>query len=216
VDRLQTTPWQNRIGALAPNKWLFHLGSNDVGGGVTVQNNMQNMINVFKNSYGAAGSDIVLAVPANGISWQPTINNLITANALRPGPDFNAFYANHTNPTLKVGLHPNVAGHVEMARLWAISIMAPKNVAAQQVGPQVKVSWDDLRTIEPTISGYKVYYGTDPGNLNQSVDVGTATGAFISTPLPLQTYYFAVRAYDNDVYVPNLSAVSASIPLLVQ
>ena len=213
IDRMATVSWQNRIAALQPNKWLFHLGNNDVGGSPAIQSNFQTMIDTLKNSYGAAGSGIVLAVPADGVNWQPYINNLISANGLLKGPDFNTFYLN--NPSLTDGIHPNVAGHVQMARLWALSIMAPKNVTAQQFGTQVKVSWDDLKTIEPTVNGYKVFYGTNPANLTNVVDVGYTTTAFINSLSPGQTYYFVVRGYDNDPFVPNPTASSPPVGFLM-
>jgi hypothetical protein len=154
--------------------------------------------------------------PQNGTSWQPYINNLITANGLLKGPDFNTFYLNHTNPPLVTGIHPNVAGHVQMARLWTLSIMSPENVAVQAAGGQVSVSWSDLQLLEPTIAGYKVYYGTSQASLTSVVDVGHVTTALINVPASgSQTYYFAVQGYDNDAYVPNVTSLSSPVGIAV-
>lgn len=211
LSRMAGAQWQSRINALRPNKWLIHLGSNDAGGSAAFQNTMQSIINILKNTYGAAGTDIVLAVPQNKTNWQPYINNLVSANGLAAGPDFNAFYLNH--PTLlntNNPVHPNAAGHAEMARLWALSMMAPENVVAQSAGAgQVQVSWDDLRLLEPTIAGFKVFYGTNPATLTSVVNVGSAISTVIN--IATGTHYFSVQAYDNDAFLPNLTGRSAPV-----
>jgi hypothetical protein len=48
------------------------------------------------------------------------------------------------------------------------------------------------------LAGYTVYYGTNPSDLTQSVEVsgGTSTTASV-TGLPAGTYYFAVSAYNS-------------------
>jgi hypothetical protein len=43
--------------------------------------------------------------------------------------------------------------------------------------------------------GYKIYYGTSPGNYTISVNVGNVT-TYTVTNLSTGTYYFAVTAYD--------------------
>ena len=104
-----------------------------------------------------------------------------------------------------------------MARLWTLSIMSPENVAVQPAaGGQVSVSWDDLQLLEPTIAGYKVYYGTSPASLTSVVDVGHVTTALINVPpAGSQTYYFAVQGYDNDAFVPNVTSLSSPVGIAV-
>ncbi len=213
VSRIGTSPWQNRMAALHPNKWLVHLGTNDGSGSSSFQNNMQSIINALKNTYGAAGADITLAIPQNGNNWQPYIDNLISTNSLTKGPDFLSFYAR--NPTLVSGVHPNVNGHAQMARLWALSIISPQNVAVQQSGQQVIVSWSDLKNIEPTIAGYKIYYGTNAANLNNVLDAGNILSKAIDIPGGQATYYFAVQGYDNDPTASITTALSNPISILV-
>jgi len=211
LSRMLSAQWQNRMNALRPNKWLIHLGSNDPGGSATFQNTMQSIINVLKNTYGATGSDIVLAVPQNKTNWQPYINNLIAGNGLTAGPDFNAFYLNHPSlVNVNNPVHPNPAGHAEMARLWAPSLMAPENVVAQSGGTgQVQVSWDDLRLLEPTIAGFRVFYGSSPAALTSVVNVGAATSTVIN--VAGGTYYFSVQAYDNDAILANVTGKSVPV-----
>jgi hypothetical protein len=100
-----------------------------------------------------------------------------------------------------------------MARLFAISIMSPTNVAVQQVASgRVSVSWDDLQLLEPTIAGYKVYYGTNPASLTNVVDVGHVTTTLFDVPgIVGQTYYFAVQGYDH-IFNPT-NPTSLSIPV---
>jgi lysophospholipase L1-like esterase len=211
LARMSDAQWQNRMAALKPNKWLIHLGSNDSGGSATFQNTLQSLINVLKTSYSAAGANIVLAVPQNKTNWQPYINNLIAANGLTAGPDFNTFYLNH--PTLidpNHPTHPNVSGHVEMARLWMFSMISPENVVVQSAGSgQVSVSWGDLKLLEPTVAGYRIYYGTNPASLTNSIDVGSVT--VTSFNVGSGTYYFSLQAYDNDLNSPNFSGRSAPV-----
>jgi lysophospholipase L1-like esterase len=214
VTRTGLSSWQNRMTTLAPNKWLLHLGVNDLGGSPTFQTNMQSLIDTLKNTYGAQGRDIVLAIPTIRTNWQPYIQNLVAANDLTQGPNFNAFYANNTSPTLYVGVHPNAAGHVQMGRLWGISILSPKNVSVNQVGGSVNISWDSLSGVESTISGYRLYYGTSTQALSTSVDLGNVTSTSVSSGLVSgQTYYFALRGYDNDAYLLNYTATSTPVSL---
>lgn len=209
LARTAVTSWQNRMNALQPNKWILHLGINDNGGSAGFQSNMQSIIDALVDDYGATGSNIYLAVPSYRTNWQPYINNLISINSLSAGPDFNTFYTNNTSPTLYVGVHPNVAGHVEMGRLWGISIISPKNFSAVQSSANINLTWDDLSIIEPSISGYKIYYGTDPASLSTIIDVGDVTSHSITSGLtPGQTYYFAIRGYDDDAFSLNHTARS--------
>lgn len=47
------------------------------------------------------------------------------------------------------------------------------------------------------LSGYRVYYGTEPGNYSNSLDVGD-TNTYTITDLDSgKTYYFAVTAYNS-------------------
>ena len=48
------------------------------------------------------------------------------------------------------------------------------------------------------LAGYRVYYGTSPGSLSQSVDVPTAGAIdYVVQGLKTGTWYFAVTAYTN-------------------
>ncbi len=49
------------------------------------------------------------------------------------------------------------------------------------------------------VTGYRVYYGTEPGAYTDNIDVGSSATCMLSQ-IPLQdneTYYFVVRSYNE-------------------
>jgi hypothetical protein len=95
--------------------------------------------------------------------------------------------------------------------------MSPRNVAVQPVASgRVSVTWDDLQPLEPTIAGYKVYYGTNPEFLTNVVDVGHVLTTLFDVPATGgQMYYFAVQGYDNDAHAPNRTSLSGTVGITV-
>lgn len=59
----------------------------------------------------------------------------------------------------------------------------------------VTLAWDP--NPEPTVAGYRLYYGTSSGYYTNSVDVAASTRATISALIEGMTYYMAVTAYDT-------------------
>lgn len=57
-----------------------------------------------------------------------------------------------------------------------------------------EVHWNPSPALR--ISGYRVHYGTTPGNYSQSISVGNVSTATVSGLSPGITYYFAISAYD--------------------
>src|SRR5262245_42225909 len=57
-------------------------------------------------------------------------------------------------------------------------------------GGQVSLAWD--ANPEPNVAGYRLYYGTSPGNYTSFLDVGTATTATVTNLTDGVTYYFVV------------------------
>ena len=217
LARLSDPAWVARIQALHPNRWMIDLGINDDQQGVSrtsFQANMQSIVDTLRTTYAADPAQITLAVPSRGSNWQPYIDNLVTPNGLSRGPDLATFYADHASdrPPLTAGVHPTVAGHVQMARLWGLSLIHPRNVAvSREASGAVTLSWDSLGPVEPTIAGYRVEYGTRPGVYGNVADVGNQTS--ISIPNLSGRYYFAVVGYDNDPYAPNATGPSAEVSI---
>jgi CxxC motif-containing protein (DUF1111 family) len=59
------------------------------------------------------------------------------------------------------------------------------------------ISWSPSPT--PTVQGYRIYYGTDMGNLDQSVEVArTISSTTIDGLSPGLAYYFAVVAFEGN------------------
>ncbi|MFH2060863.1 MAG: Ig-like domain-containing protein [Pseudomonadota bacterium] len=59
-----------------------------------------------------------------------------------------------------------------------------------------KLKWDPALT---PVNGYKIYYGTSPGDYSFMVDVGDVT-EYLLSDLPVEegvTYYFIVKSYDS-------------------
>lgn len=66
--------------------------------------------------------------------------------------------------------------------------------AAPVEAAEATLTWD--RSPEASVAGYVIAYGTSPGVYTQTVDVGPATASTVTNLNDVQTYYFAVRAYD--------------------
>jgi hypothetical protein len=84
-----------------------------------------------------------------------------------------------------------------------------------EVYGQVTLSW--TRNGESDLAGYRVYYGTNPISLNNSVDVGltstpTSPSVTLTTFQAYGTLHFAITAYDNS---NNESAFSSAVSMAV-
>src|SRR5882672_9216424 len=77
------------------------------------------------------------------------------------------------------------------------------------------LAWDSVTA--PTLSGYRVYFGTAPGtylqSLGQGISVGNVTAYTIAGLASATQYYFAVTAFDTlGVESPYSNEVFKSIP----
>jgi hypothetical protein len=75
---------------------------------------------------------------------------------------------------------------------------------------EVTVAWDP--NPEPEVAGYKIYFGTTPGNYTVSLNAGNITSMVISGLEAGLTYYFAAVAYDS---LGNESGFSNEISYVV-
>ncbi len=72
----------------------------------------------------------------------------------------------------------------------------------QEIEGTVTLAWDANK--EPTLGGYKIYYGTTSGSYENSIDVGLAaqlpdqaTTYTLAGLIKDQRYYIAITAYDT-------------------
>lgn len=84
-----------------------------------------------------------------------------------------------------------------LARLAALSFLVLTIAASATPASAgtVALAWDAVTDTD--LAGYRVYYGSAPGNYTQSVDVGNVTSTTISGLADCQTWYFGVKAYDT-------------------
>jgi len=90
------------------------------------------------------------------------------------------------------------------------SVPSPAAVATTLAPDTATLAWDVV--VHPTLSGYRVYYGTAPGTylqlLGSGIDVGNATTHTVTGLSSGTRYYFVVTAYDSS---SNESAFSNEV-----
>ena len=59
---------------------------------------------------------------------------------------------------------------------------------------KIKLTWAANK--EPDLDGYKLYYGTTPGEYGPGIDVGLVRKLTLGGLIKGQTYYIAVKAYN--------------------
>jgi YVTN family beta-propeller protein len=87
--------------------------------------------------------------------------------------------------------------------------------AAQNAGSAIRVSW--TASASPDVAGYNVYYGTSSDAINQKANTELVTGtSFDVTGLERGvTYYFGVKAVDNDGLTSPLSPSDGSLKTVI-
>jgi len=76
----------------------------------------------------------------------------------------------------------------------------------------VTLAWD--ANPDPSVAGYKLYYGTASGNYGTVIPAGTATTATASNLTEGATYYFAATDYDTNGFESDFSTeVAYTVPI---
>lgn len=97
-----------------------------------------------------------------------------------------------------------------------VSNSSSDNISSQGATAVITLSW-----IPPTeyldnvpmydLSGYKIYYGTEPAKLELLIDIEPHLATFViendDRILVNTTYYFAMRAYSSTLHISPLSNV---------
>ena len=91
-------------------------------------------------------------------------------------------------------------------------LYAPSSPVAQQslIANALTLTWNPSTT--PTVIGYRVYYGTDQSNLNQTIDVPSGNSVTVTDLTPGTTYYFAIVAYTNNEETDPSAAQFSATP----
>ena len=85
-------------------------------------------------------------------------------------------------------------------------------------GAQVHLAWDPS---SGKVDGYRIYYGTTPGNHPIKIEVGNVTDYLVTGLKDGTTYYFVIRAYNqygesgdsNEISWPNSKPVISSLSI---
>ena len=93
-------------------------------------------------------------------------------------------------------------GKINWTTRLAVAAMLVLVAAAPVRAASLALTWDPstLRTDESpleSISGYRVYYGTEPGVYTTVIEVDSESSATIENLVDGQTYYFAVTTVDQ-------------------
>src|SRR4051812_38405976 len=83
--------------------------------------------------------------------------------------------------------HRQIAMKMKLRSLFVLVVALLGSIA--QRGEAVTLAWD--ATQDPTVTGYKLYYGAGTRNYTNSINTGTATTGVVSGLVSGVTYYFA-------------------------
>jgi large repetitive protein len=118
--------------------------------------------------------------------------------------DLTVARVSHTTTLLPNGTVLAAGGRGSTGPLTSAEIVAPSNRI------QVRLIWNSAT--DPSVKGYKVYYGAAPKSYEQAIDVGLSSTYSFSTLKSGTTYYFAVTAYNSVAEGCSSSEVSKTIP----
>src|SRR4051812_221038 len=87
--------------------------------------------------------------------------------------------------------HRRIAMKMKLKSLFVLVVALLGSIA--QRSEAVTLGWD--ASPDPTVTGYKLYYGAGTRNYTNSINTGTATTGVVSGLVSGVTYYFAATAY---------------------
>jgi len=118
--------------------------------------------------------------------------------------DLTVARVSHTTTLLPNGTVLATGGRGSTGPLMSAEIMTPSDAI------QVRLTWNSAA--DPSVKGYKVYYGAAPKSYEQGIDVGLSTTYSFSTLKSKATYYFVVTAYNSVAEGCSSSEVSKTTP----
>jgi hypothetical protein len=78
---------------------------------------------------------------------------------------------------------------------WKILLLVAGCLSSAQAVTSVTLAWD--ANTDTDVAGYRVHYGTAPGNYAYILDVGNNTSAVLPNLYDGTTYFFVVTAYNS-------------------
>ncbi len=118
---------------------------------------------------------------ASGSTWTPVATNLFGAD----GRSTNSLTVNLSEPKRFYGL--SIPSDI-------IMVQPPTSLQTVSSGSTNAIGLAWLASLTPGVTGYRILYGTSPGNLTNSLDVGNVTSANVSGLVSGQTYFLTVIA----------------------
>ncbi|NBU69512.1 MAG: hypothetical protein EBS49_07885, partial [Verrucomicrobia bacterium] len=129
-----------------------------------------------------------------GVSYQPE-----ATTSLRT-PAWSALSAPLTGTGAEISVNVPAEGTGKFYRVARpiLQPAAPANLRIVPTGLQdsLTVAWDS--SASPGVTGYRILYGTSPGNLDQSIDLGNVQTVTLPGLTQGQTYHLTVIAYSVD------------------
>jgi hypothetical protein len=143
----------------------------------------------FQPTASVTGTGITFSIQGQA-SW---MNFNVTTGALTGTPT-----ASDEGQTPSITISASDGGNSASIGPFSVSVQPPPVIGAGDAG----LSWNAPTNNEDGspvagLAGYHVYYGTDPTNFGNTIDVaGSSSTTYTVTGLNSGTYYFAVAAYD--------------------
>ncbi|HWW01934.1 MAG TPA: fibronectin type III domain-containing protein [Candidatus Acidoferrum sp.] len=102
------------------------------------------------------------------------------------------------------------------ARIVFLSVaLGNAAVSSGVIAANVTLAWDP--SSDPTVIGYRIYYGLAAGTYTNMVDVGAATSVTVSNLVPGATYQFAATTYNlaglESAYSTEISYTVPALPV---
>ena len=143
-----------------------------------------------------------------GVSYQPEASPSLGA------PTWSALSAPLTGTGTEISITVPLEGTGKFYRIGRpiLQPTAPANLRVVPTGLQntVTLAWD--ASPSPGVMGYRILYGTAPGNLDQSIDLGNVQTVTLPGLTTGQTYHLTVIAYSIDGNGPVGTTTLAAQP----
>ena len=88
--------------------------------------------------------------------------------------------------------------------------LSSTEIITPSTGVQATLTWDSAS--DPSVMGYKIYYGTASRTYQQVIDVGLSTTYAFSSLNSGTTYFFSVTAYNSVAESCSSNEVTKTIP----